>query len=236
MENLNEILMGAANSDVSFTNMLALFALNTTVVWAIIHFLYFRKSHRRDFYFTFILISIAIFFLMFYMIFMLDNLKGKTSIGIGIGLFGIFSIMRYRTDAMPVREMTYLFSIICLSVVNALAAGSTQFTLVVLLPNIALTLAILLCEKLLLSNKEKSKLVQYDRIELITPERHDDLIKDLECRTGLSITNVEVGAIDFLRDMAMIRIFYNSSDNNDNSTINNKLKLSKEEWKNFNDD
>ena len=106
MENLNEILMGAANSDVSFTNMLALFALNTTVVWAIIHFLYFRKSHRRDFYFTFILISIAIFFLMFYMIFMLDNLKGKTSIGIGIGLFGIFSIMRYRTDAMPVREMT----------------------------------------------------------------------------------------------------------------------------------
>lgn len=236
MENLNEILMGVANSDVSFANMLALFALNTAVVWAIIHFLYFRKSHRRDFYFTFILISIAIFFLMFYMIFMLDNLKGKTSIGIGIGLFGIFSIMRYRTDAMPVREMTYLFSIICLSVVNALGAGSTQFTLVVLLPNIALTLAILLCEKLLLSNKEKSKLVQYDRIELITPERHDDLIKDLERRTGLSITNVEVGAIDFLRDMAMIRIFYNSYDNNDNSTINNKLKLSKEEWKNFNDD
>lgn len=236
MENLNKILMGVANADVSFVNMLALFAINTIVVWGIIHFLYFRKSHRRDFYFTFILISIAIFFLMFYMIFMLDNLKGKTSIGIGIGLFGIFSIMRYRTDAMPVREMTYLFSIICLSVVNALAAGSTQFTLIVLLPNIALTLAIFFCEKFLLSNKEKSKLVQYDRIELITPERRDDLVKDLETRTGLKISNVEVGAIDFLRDMAIIRIFYTAYDNSDTSFINNKLKLTKEEWKNSNDD
>ena len=76
MENLNEILMRAANSDVSFTNMLALFALNTTVVWAIIHFLYFRKSHRRDFYLTFMLMSIAILFLMLDMIFMHEDLKG----------------------------------------------------------------------------------------------------------------------------------------------------------------
>lgn len=84
--------------------MIVRFIILILVTWAIVHKLYYKKSHRRDFYFSFMLMSVAIFFLVYFMIFELEDLKTKTSIGIGIGLFGIFSIMRYRTDAMPVRE------------------------------------------------------------------------------------------------------------------------------------
>ncbi len=104
----------------SFVAMLVRLTICVVVNLVIVDRLYYKKSRRRDFYFTFMLISIAIFFLVFFMLFVLEDLKAKTSIGIGIGLFGIFSIMRYRTDAMPVREMTYLFVIIALSVVNAI--------------------------------------------------------------------------------------------------------------------
>ena len=93
-----------------FMVMFSRLLINVLATWIIIDRLYFRKSHRRDFYFTFMLIPIAIFFIVFFMIFVLEDMKGKTSMGVGIGLFG-FSIMRYRTDTMPVREMTYLFVI-----------------------------------------------------------------------------------------------------------------------------
>lgn len=208
--------------------LLEAFGINALFVWIIIHFLYFRKSHRRDFYFTFLLISIAIFFVMFFMIFMLDDLKGKTGIGIGIGLFGIFSIMRYRTDAMPVREMTYLFSIICLSVVNALCANPAGVSSFIWIPNAVMLLAIFLCEVVLLKGKESSKLIQYDRIALIKPEKRDELIADLKERTGLNITHVNVGSIDFLRDMAILRVFYLDGEQFDQ--INNAYKITRDEW------
>lgn len=89
-----------------FPLMIVRFIILILVTWAIVHKLYYKKSHRRDFYFSFMLMSVAIFFLVYFMIFELEDIKARTSIGIGIGLFGIFSIMRYRTDAMPVRERT----------------------------------------------------------------------------------------------------------------------------------
>ena len=102
-----------------FAQAMVKFLICIVVNWIIIFQLYFRKSHRRDFSFTFMLMSIAIYFLVF---FMMGMERGKATMGVGLGLFGIFSIMRYRTDAMPVREMTYLFLIICLSVVHAMAS------------------------------------------------------------------------------------------------------------------
>ena len=183
--------------------------------------LYYKKSRRRDFYFTFMLISLAIFFLVFFMIFVLEDMKAKTSIGIGIGLFGIFSIMRYRTDAMPVREMTYLFVIIALSVVNAIAASVSIVEL--LATNLIVVAAIWLCEHRL--KLEPSKLVQYDRLELIKPDRREDLKADLEMRLGLSVRKVEVGAIDMLRDMAVLRVYYNA-DTVSNS-VDDKMKLNR---------
>lgn len=202
------------------------FFINMIVVWLMVHFLYYRNSRRRDFYFTFVLLGVAIYFLVFFMIFVLEDMKGKTGIGIGIGLFGIFSIMRYRTDAMPVREMTYLFSIICLSVINAL--GSSISLAQALIPNILMFVAMALCEYLLLNTREKTKLILYDRIKLITPEKRPELIADLEERIGVKIKDVTVGSVDFLKDTAILRIYYEEKAEKD--SINETLKIKRDEW------
>lgn len=204
-----------------FVAMLIRLCVCIVVNLVIVDRLYYKKSRRRDFYFTFMLISLAIFFLVFFMIFVLEDMKAKTSIGIGIGLFGIFSIMRYRTDAMPVREMTYLFVIISLSVVNAIAASVSIGELLV--TNIIVVAAIWLCEHRL--KLEPSKLVQYDRLELIKPDRSEDLKADLEMRLGLKVRKVEVGAIDMLRDMAVLRVYYDA--NTVSNTVDEKMKLNR---------
>src|SRR5574344_885941 len=117
MEELTDLSAATAAMSLSagFWNLLIHFFINTLVVAFIIHFFYYRKSHRRDYYFTFILISISIFM----MIFLLGDVKIK--VGFALGLFAIFGIIRYRTESMPVREMTYLFAIISISVINALS-------------------------------------------------------------------------------------------------------------------
>lgn len=205
-----------------FMTMLLRFSFNTAMVWIMIHCLYYPKSQRRDYYFTFMLISISIFF----MIYLLGGVKLK--VGFALGLFAIFGIIRYRTESMPVREMTYLFSIIAMSVINALATTISYIELIT--TNAIFVLAALFFESYVLLKHVSTKLIQYDRIALITPERYDEMLIDLKQRTGLNITKAEVGAIDFLRDMAIVKIYYESGMYEDNSTINNELKLSREEW------
>lgn len=208
-----------------FGETLLRLALCLFVNWVIVSRLYFKKSRRRDFYFTFMMISVAIYFLVYLM---MGMERGKATMGVGLGLFGIFSIMRYRTDSMPVREMTYLFVVICLSVVHAMSSalsidsnGTTPGTpmLELIAIDVITIMAIAIFEKTLKVNA--TKLVQYDRIELIKPDHREELKADLEQRLGLEILKVEVGAVDFLRDMAMLRVSY-TGENND---INNKLKL-----------
>ena len=208
-----------------FAMMFVRLLINIVFTWLIIDRLYFKKSQRRDFYFTFMLIAMAIFFIVFFMIFVLEDMKGKTSMGVGIGLFGIFSIMRYRTDTMPVREMTYLFVIIALSLVNAVSVNVPLFE--VLLTNVIMVIAVWLCEMHLKSRP--SKLIQYDRIELITPERRPELIADLEKRLGVKVKHVEIGSIDFLRDMAMLRVSYEGTTN----SVDEIPKFSKDQLKEF---
>ena len=208
-----------------FAMMFVRLLINIAFTWLIIDRLYYRKSRRRDFYFTFMLISVAIFFIVFFMIFVLEDMKGKTSMGVGIGLFGIFSIMRYRTDTMPVREMTYLFVIIALSLVNAVSVNLPYFE--VIITNLIIIAAVAICEMRLKTNP--TRMIQYDRIELITPERREELIADLEKRLGVKVVKVDIGSIDFLRDMAMIRVTYEG----EISTAGNNLKLSKDQLKEF---
>ena len=209
-----------------FGETLLRFILCLLVNWGIVNFLYFKKSHRRDFYFTFMIISVAIYFLVYLMMGM-D--RGKATMGVGLGLFGIFSIMRYRTDTMPVREMTYLFVVVCLSVVHAMSSalgvddkgsltGTPLFELIVI--DAITVVAILVFECML--KVSATKLVQYDRIELIKPEKSEELKADLEERLGVKVLKVEVGAVDFLRDMAVLRVSYEGKNASD---INNKLKL-----------
>ena len=222
---MNEII------PVSFADTLVRFFISMLVNWMIVHFLYFRKSKRRDFYFTFMIISMAIFFLV-YLMMGLD--RGKATMGVGLGLFGIFSIMRYRTDSMPVREMTYLFVVVCLSVVHTIAelfgvdnAGKMVGTpLVELLIIDVITIVIIMVFERFLK-VVASKLVQYDRIELIKPERREELIADLEERLGLKVIAVRVGAIDFLRDMAVLRVYYEGNDSGD---VKNMLKIKNSEY------
>lgn len=213
------------NLSSEFLMMFVRLLINVLATWFIIDRLYYQKSRRRDFYFTFMLISVAIFFIVFFMIFVLEDMKGKTSMGVGIGLFGIFSIMRYRTDTMPVREMTYLFVIIALSLVNAVSVNLPYFE--VILTNLVIIVAVWLCELHLKTNP--TKLIQYDRIELITPDRREELIADLEKRLGVKVVKVDIGSIDFLRDMAMIRVSYEGEP----STVDSNLKLSKDQLKEF---
>ena len=212
----------------SFSAMLIRLVINIVVTMILIDRLYYPKSKRRDFYFTFMLISIAIFFIVFFMIFVLEEMKGKTSLGIGIGLFGIFSIMRYRTDAMPVREMTYLFVIIALSLVNAISEGVPMLELGI--TNVIFIVAVWLCEIRL--KVLPSKIIQYDKMDLIQPERKADLIADLEKRLGLDIVQVEVGSVDFIRDMAMVKIRYRGK--RTDGDISHELKLTKDQLKDFN--
>lgn len=222
MEGLDELeFMDTPLLDTAdFWQLLLRFAFNMIINGCIIHLLYYPKSRRRDYYFTFMLISLSIFFL----IFLLGSVKLK--IGFALGLFAIFGIIRYRTESMPVREMTYLFVIIALSVINALAVTISYVEL--LATNLIFLLSIWICESNRWLKHISCKLIQYDRIELIKPDRKPELLQDLHERTGLSISKVEIGSIDFLRDTAILKIYY-EPESHEIKTIDTLTKIPREE-------
>lgn len=199
--------------------LLLRFLFNSVFIWIIIQKLYYPKSQRRDYYFTFALISVSIFFL----ISLLGSVKIK--VGFALGLFAIFGIIRYRTESMSVREMTYLFVIIAVSVINALAVTLSYGEL--LLTNVIFIICIRLCENIPYLKSRSEKLVVYDRIDLIKPDCRDELLKDLKDRLGLDIIDVEVGAVDFLRDTAMLKVYYGDRKGSIN-TVDNMLKIPKD--------
>lgn len=205
-------------SSLDVWQLLFRFAFNSVVMWIIIHWFYYRKARRRDYYFTFALISVSIFFL----IFLLGSVKMK--IGFALGLFAIFGIIRYRTEQMPVREMTYLFVLIAISVINALSTTISLAELI--LTNLIFIFCIWFSENNKWLRHVSNKLVQYDKIELIKPDKRDELIADLRERTGLNVISVEVGSIDFLRDTALLKIHYEDDENSIN-TVNNITKIPK---------
>ncbi len=204
-----------------FTEMLIRFGFFLLVLFFIVYLLYYRKTHRRDYFFTLVLLSVSIFFL----IYLLGSVKVK--IGFALGLFAIFGVLRYRTETIPVREMSYMFGVISLSVINALADSLSFVEL--LLPNVAIALLIWMFETFVLRANLASKLILYDRIELIKPERREELLEDLRQRTGLNITKINVGSIDFLKDTAILQIEY-ENDGGGASHVNKTLKIPKYEW------
>jgi len=178
------------------------FLLNYIVVGLIIHFFYYPKSRRRDYYITFSLINISVFLL----IMLLGNVNMK--IGFALGIFAIFGIIRYRTETVPIREMTYLFVIIAISVINALAI---QLSLaVMLIANVLMLLFIWIIECERWIKHVSCKLVLYDKINLITPDKRQELIADLQQRIGIEIKKIEIGHVDFLRDSVFIKVYYES--------------------------
>lgn len=196
--------------------------INTLFCFLIARTFYFPKSRRKDFFVTYILVGFCIFML----IHLMGDAKIKT--GIAMGLFAIFCIMRYRTESVPIREMTYLFLVISLAAINALAwvadiskkqpdfMGS-ELTACgeLLLTDLLFIGAIALAEHVNFAHGLSSKYIKYDKIDLITPERHQELLTDLRRRTGLDITKVSIGSIDFLKDMALIKIFYKEEEDSE---------------------
>lgn len=204
----------------SLSLMIFRFVLNMLFVFILIQFFYYRKSRRLDYYFTFILISISIFFL----IYLLGSVKIK--VGMALGLFAIFGIIRYRTETVPVREMTYLFVIISLSVINAIALNLSYAE--IFATNIIYVISVWVVESFRGLRHVSSKLILYDRVDNIHPHQRQELLEDLRKRTGLKIIRVEVGAINFMQDTVMLKIFYESAFE-EASSVDNMLKLPKNE-------
>jgi len=186
---------------IDFAELAARFAFNLIVNVVIIRYIYYRTTNRKDYLFTYLLISIVVFFICY----LLENVK--LELGFALGLFAIFGIIRYRTTQMPIREMTYLFVIIGISVINALANKKISYSELIF-TNFAVIVIVWGLERLWLLKHESYKKITYEKIELVKPENHHLLKQDLENRTGLKITRFEIGQINFLNDTAKIKIFY----------------------------
>lgn len=170
-------------------------------VFVLVRMIYYPIAKRKDFLFTYFLFSISIFT----MCFLLENVK--LEMGFALGLFAVFGIIRYRTDAIPIKEMTYLFVVIGMSVMNALINKKISLAELAFANSaiIALTYGL---EKVWLLRHESQKLVLYERIDLIQSGKRNELLQDLELRTGIKINRIELGKIDFLRDTVMIKIYF----------------------------
>ena len=185
----------------SLMKLLLWFIINFIVAFVIIRVLYYPNHRRKDYLFTYFLFNILIFFLCL----LLNSVKLKT--GFALGLFAVFSILRYRTEQLPIKEMTYLFIVIGVGVINSLAGNKISVAEILIANGVIIALTFGL-EKVWLLKHETRKVITYEKIDLIRPDQRAALIDDLKQRTGLPIHRVQVGKIDFLRDTAQVIIYY----------------------------
>lgn len=186
---------------IDFYELVIRFLFNLTIVGVCVGLLYYPKARRKDYVFSYILISMVIFLLCF----LLDNVK--LQLGFALGLFAIFGIIRYRTDAIPIKEMTYLFLVIGVSVINALANKKVSYAELIF-TNFILVIIGVLMEYVVLRRNEIMQVIVYEKINLIHRDKKKELLADLESRTGLKINRIEMGRVNFLRDTVRIKIFY----------------------------
>ncbi len=187
--------------DEDLYTLLLRLSINLIVITIIIRYLYYPITKRKDYLFTYYLIGLTTFFLLF----SLKKLDIDT--GMGLGLFAIFGIIRYRTDAIEIKEMTYLFLVIGVSVVNSLASNKISIIEMAVINFTVVAMTYFLEYKWLVKHLTRKTII-YERIDLITPEKYDIMKQDLEERTGLSIHHFDIGKINFLDDTANVRIFY----------------------------
>ena len=200
-----EAFLGLELFNEDFYSLLLRFIFNIIVLTIIVRFIYYPKTLRKDYLFTYYMISITSFVLCF----ALKKLDIDT--GMGLGLFAIFGIIRYRTNTMRIKEMTYLFVSIGLSVVNALSGGQVSYAEVGFI-NVIVVLALLFLEYVWFQKTDASKVIMYEKIENIKPENYDVLVADLEKRLGLKIVKAQVGKVDFLKDTAQVKVYFKQSE------------------------
>ncbi|MFZ3150295.1 MAG: DUF4956 domain-containing protein [Anaerolineaceae bacterium] len=203
------------------------FCLNLLVALIIVRCIYYPRTKDKRYVFTFIAFNTIIYFVLSLMATI------EIGVGVGFGLFAIFSVLRYRTDPIPIREMTYLFIILALPVMNSSGVIETSWPQL-LIANSAVILILWVLEKEWGFKYESSKHITYEKIELITPSRRGELIADLEARTGMKINRVHIGKIDFLRDTAELQVYFteplqngwSSTPGEDLPPINNEAEVS----------
>ena len=183
------------------TDFILGFLLNLVVAIIIVRFIYYPITKDKRFVFTFMAFSTIIYFVLSLLV------KSEIGVGVGFGLFAIFHFLRYRTDPVPIREMTYLFVIIALPVMNSSGMLQTNWVLL-LLANGLVILTLWLLEKGWGFHYQSSRKIVYENIDLIVPSRRAELIADLEQRTGQKINSVTIGNIDFLHDTATLQVFF----------------------------
>ena len=184
-----------------FWKLITKTAFNLIIITIIIRYIYYPVTKNKDYLFTYFLISMTVFLLCV----LLDSVK--LQLGFALGLFAIFGIIRYRTDPIAIKEMTYLFLVIGISVVNALSNKKISHAELVF-ANLMIVFITYGMENLWLFRHERSRNITYEKIELILPEKREELIADLKERTGIDVIRVEIRRINFLRDTANLRIFY----------------------------
>jgi len=178
------------------------FGFNLSIAFIIIKLIYHRnRSSNLDFVFTYFMFNSLIFFFAY----LLGNIT--INMGFAFGLFAVFAILRYRTDPIPIKEMTYLFIVITIGVINALSGNEVSYT-ILLFTNITLVVLTYFLETYWQKNLLIGMTVEYEKIENIKPENRDALLADLKERTGLNIQSLEFRRMNFLRDTARIRIYY----------------------------
>lgn len=185
-----------------FLELIVRFTFNTSLIFMVTHGMYAKNSSRKDFYFSYLAIGVIVFLLCF----LLNSVK--LELGFALGLFAIFGIIRYRTDAIPIKEMTYLFIIIGISVMNALSNKKVSYA-ELMLTNSLIIAGLWFLEKRLMLKQEKSIKLIYEKIENIHIKNHDELLSDFQKRTGIEVNRYEIERIDFLRDIAEITLYYN---------------------------
>jgi vacuolar-type H+-ATPase subunit I/STV1 len=182
-------------------NLIFRFGFNLFIATIIIKLIYYRDPSNNDFVFTYFMFNSLIFFFAY----LLGNID--INMGFAFGMFAVFAILRYRTDPIPIKEMTYLFIVITIGVINALSNTDVSYASL-LFTNIALVILTFALEKYWQNNLLISRRVVYEKIENIKPENHDALLSDLKDRTGLDIVRFEVRRTDFLKDTVNIRVYY----------------------------
>ena len=189
--------------DDDFYKMIFRFVINITFLTLIIRWLYYTKTKRKDYIFAFYMVGIIVFFLCFTL------KKFELDIGMALGLFAIFGIIRYRTTSIDIKEMTYLFIVIGVSVINSLANRKLSYV-EILGANSIIVLCIYIIENIWEVHKLNSKKIQYEKLENIKPENYEILKKDIEDRLGFEVTSVKVGGVDFTKGTASITVKYPS--------------------------
>ncbi|MGV8135363.1 MAG: DUF4956 domain-containing protein [Mangrovibacterium sp.] len=189
-----------------FLQLVFRFGLNLLITFIIVYMLYAKRSRRKDFIFSYFAISVTVFTLCF----LLESVK--LELGFALGLFAIFGIIRYRTDAIPIKEMTYLFVVIGISVINALSNKKVSYV-ELLFTNMIIVATMGALEKILNLRQEELLLITYEKVENLHTIKKEELIRDLEERTGLRIKRIEIQEINFLRDIAKINVFHDVTGN-----------------------